>query len=287
MPAVAEAEEVQQRQGPHPLAPGAGVVHAEHVAGRTAITKLAARSPLKLLAPRQGDDATVYVGSYGGGLLGGDRLSLRVHVGRAATLTLGTQSSTKIYRTHAGVAAAQTLDAHVEEDASLFVLPDPLTPFAGSVYEGLQRISLAPSASLVLVDWVTGGRTARGERWELARYSSHTEIFVGDRVAFTDGLLLDPAHGSLITEHRMGRFNCIATAIVLGHRFAPACAALHGRIRTEQVPRRADTLLVTSPTTGGFAVRAAGVRTDAVTHRLRECLVSLEPTLAGYWSRKW
>ena len=38
------------------------------------------------------------IGSYGGGLLSGDVVELDVAVERDATLVLGTQASTKVYR---------------------------------------------------------------------------------------------------------------------------------------------------------------------------------------------
>ena len=53
--------------------------------GVTALTRVRAASPLKVLNPRNaGPSAWVYLATYGGGLLGGDALSVDVSVGAGA-----------------------------------------------------------------------------------------------------------------------------------------------------------------------------------------------------------
>ena len=56
------------------------------VRGVTVLTRASATSPLKLLNPRNaGASAWVYAATYGGGLVGGDSLSMRVEVGPRAS----------------------------------------------------------------------------------------------------------------------------------------------------------------------------------------------------------
>lgn len=66
--------------------------------GRKAVfSELSYTYPLKLLSPRIAQDgvAIAYVLSYGGGLVGGDRVHLTVHVASGAHLVLLTQASLK------------------------------------------------------------------------------------------------------------------------------------------------------------------------------------------------
>src|SRR5688572_3469687 len=80
-------------------APGVGQIEVTRAAGRSRVTRAYATSPLRLLTPRNhGDAAWIYAASYGGGLLGGDRVQLSVQVANGARAFLSTQASTKIYR---------------------------------------------------------------------------------------------------------------------------------------------------------------------------------------------
>ena len=47
-------------------------------------------------------------------------------------------------------------------------------------------------ASLVLVDWMTSGRHAAGERWAFSRYESRLDIRRGSQRIFFDALVLEP-----------------------------------------------------------------------------------------------
>ena len=111
---------------------GFAKVHASVVQGTTALTCVSHKAPARLMPLRTpganaAGAARVVVSSLGGGLLAGDVIDLDVAVDRGATLHLGTQASTKIYKGAPG--AKQTLDASVEADALLVVAPDPVTPF--------------------------------------------------------------------------------------------------------------------------------------------------------------
>ena len=74
--------------------------------GRTvAFSELSAAYPLKLLSPRTIQDkvAVAYVLTYGGGLVGGDQLQLRVDVGDEAVLVLLSQVSWRQSYSHVNV----------------------------------------------------------------------------------------------------------------------------------------------------------------------------------------
>ena len=52
-----------------------------------------------------GASAWAYAATYGGGLVGGDSVSMRVEVGAGASALVATQASTKVYRSDRGACA--------------------------------------------------------------------------------------------------------------------------------------------------------------------------------------
>ena len=129
-----------------------------------------------------------------------------------AMALLSTQSSTKAYRSVRGTSAR--LDALVGDGGLLVVAPDPTVCFTGSTYRQAQHVDLSGTGALVLVDWLSSGRRAAGERWAFDSYSSRASVRVDGRLVFYDGLTLDSTAGDL--AERMGRFNVLATVLIVG-----------------------------------------------------------------------
>jgi urease accessory protein len=272
--------------------PGSGFIEFTRVGPRTAITRARATSPLKLLTPRMaGGSAWVFTSNYGGGLLCGDDIRLKVHAGEETTCLLSTQSSTKIYRSRIGDASSQFLYARIDAGALCVITPDPITCFAGAAYEQRQQYHLDESGSLVLVDWLTSGRRARGERWAFARYASRNEIFVAGRCVFRDALLLDPADGPLNEPQRMGKIDCLATAILLGRRVSKAAGELLHIVSEQSAGADPATgvLCAASPLgAGGVVLQLAGPGAQAIGRVLRARLKFLCALLGDDpWQRKW
>jgi urease accessory protein len=269
--------------------PGAGrgdVVVSRGADGRSRATRVYATSPLRMLTPvNHGDAAWVYLSSYGGGLVDGDRVSLDVSVEPGATAFLSTQASTKVYRSQHGTASR--LEAHVADDALLVFAPDPVVCFAGARYRQWQRITLEPRGSLVLVDWVTSGRRAAGERWQFDEYTAHTEVDAAGRRAVYDTLSLQAAHGPL--DARLGRFDVLALVVIAGERLDAHARLVAARVEQTPVVRRAEVVMSAAPLrTGGCAVRIAGPSAEQV-GRIIERVLEFVPPLLGDnpWARKW
>lgn len=257
--------------------------------GRTVAETCAARSPLKLLTPNNhGSYAWVFAATFGGGLVDGDSIALRAHLHPGAQALLGTQASTKVYK---GSGCRQSLTATVEDGASLVVLPDPVSPFAGSRFAQRSEVHLGAGASLLLVDAFSCGRAAHGERWELARYRSTTRVHRGHRLVLHDAVLLDTDHGDL--GERMGRFEALATVSLVGPHFRPLIERALG-ISTP-LTRRADVLVSASPLPSpadtreaGAVVRVAATSIERLTTAIRELLRNLPEILGDDpFARKW
>jgi urease accessory protein len=242
---------------------GRGSLVASSVDGRSTIVSARAHAPLLLRTPRlRRDAASAFVGSLGGGFVDGDAVSLDILVRRGATLVVTTQASTKVYRGARG--ATQTVDARVEEGGLLELVPDPLACFAGSRYAQETRVRLEGArASVVIVDTLTCGRRAFGERWAFARYASRLTVLRDGRAALADATLLDASHGSI--AERMGRWDVFATVVAAGPRaegVARAMLAAHGANDDGAV-------VAASPLRGGGAIaRIVAVSAEASTRRV-------------------
>ncbi len=270
--------------------PGQAHLRCHQVAGQSAVTTAFATSPLKLLTPRpRGKSVWACLASFGGGLLAGDETSLDIELGHDARCFLGTQASTKIYRNPARRPCSFRLRANVNEDAILVLAPDAVQCFAGSSFNQRQEILLHPSAGLVLLDWCSSGRVARGERWAFNRYSSRIEISdPTPKRLFLDSLVLDPEHGAVDSPMRLGRFNCMALLLFLGPALRAHAQALRREFKDRPVARRNALVFSASRIRDGALLRVAGESFEHVAREIRACLAFL-PELLGDdpFERKW
>lgn len=204
---------------------------------------------------------------------------------RAARALVTTQASTKVYRSLRP--ASQSISAVIDDDALLAVMPDPIVCFAGANFSQDQRYSLSDGANLVVVDWITSGRHAAGERWAFARYDNRLDIRRDGRRIVYDGLRLE--NDVTTIAERMGRFEVCLTAVVTGPLVSKAASALVARASGLPITTHADLIESASPLAdGGTLFRMAGVSVERLGGVLRERLAFLHPLLGDDpWNRKW
>jgi urease accessory protein len=226
----------------------------------------------------------VFTSTFGGGLVDGDRLSMDVEIGAGAMALVATQASTKIYRSQEGTRSE--VRARVASGGLLAVLPDPIVCFAGSRYRQRQQFDLAESASLVVLDWMTAGRRAAGERWVFDEYVAKIVITTEGRLRLHDVLALRAADGDL--PSRLGRFDVMAIAIVVGDAVASHAAAIVSRVSGQPIEGRVECIAAATPIEGGCVLRVAGRSLEQVACTLRAHLAFV-PALLGDdpWARKW
>ncbi|KAI8966163.1 UreD-domain-containing protein [Daldinia sp. FL1419] len=196
----------------------------------SAIESITYQYPLKLISPASTTETgsvLVFLLSYGGGLVGGDQINLSIDVHPSARLSIVTQGHTKIFRSSAsGIVTRQNLNVKIEDGGALCLLPDPVQPFESSIYEQKQIFRLTSGASLYLLDWVTQGRTARGENWSLGRWVGRNEVWFTsntttskDRLLARDAIILDGANrpiGSPTLRESMYGHAIVGTLILRG-----------------------------------------------------------------------
>ncbi|KAJ4164389.1 hypothetical protein LMH87_006065 [Akanthomyces muscarius] len=223
------------------LKPGQAVIAVQATAAGSGIRELSSAYPVKVISPRSSHDrraVLAFLLSYGGGVVPGDKVALRVHVDRGCRLGLLTQGSTKLYKSlDPNLVSAQTLTATVEDGAALLMLPDPLQPFRDSVYEQRQVFRVHRSANLLLLDWISEGRRAMGETWDLTSLKSMNEVWRFDdvvapgkakpRLMIRDNVLLygsrRPALVDDCVRQHVGGMGIFGTLIVGGPIFENLC----------------------------------------------------------------
>lgn len=268
---------------------GSAQLTVESVSGQSAVTSAFASTPMKLLAPRsRGQSVWAYTSSFGGGFVAGDETRLDLRIGNGARCFLGTQASTKIYRNPRALACGHFTQATIEENALLVFAPDPVQPFANSSYAQRQTFQLDAGAGLVLVDWFTSGRAARGERWAFNRFQSRNDVFLSGERIFLDSIFLDSAAEPITSSHRTGRFNCFALLLLVGEALQPAAANLLETISVSRVKRTAPLVASASPVRHEAILRVAGESVEQVGHELHYHLKFASALLGDDpWARKW
>jgi urease accessory protein len=256
------------------------------VGGRTILDRSFATSPLKLFTTRNQSGACwIYAATLGGGFVGGDQVRMTLDVGPDASALLTTQASTKVYRSFHP--ASQHIAATIGEDALLGVVPDPIVCFAGADFSQDQRYELARRANLVVVEWMTSGRHAAGERWAFAHYSNRIQIARDGKRLLYDAVTLRQETDAV--GERMGRFDVWATCVITGPLVVDAAAAIVGRIAQLSVHSHAGMIESACPLRdGGAVLRIAGSNVEQVGKHLKAQLQFLQPLLGDEpWTRKW
>ncbi|KAI8050745.1 urease accessory protein UreD [Thamnidium elegans] len=321
---------------------------AENEPGK-GILRIHAQYPLKFIPTTGHADrlAVVYMMSYGGGVISGDKFMVDMTIKENAILLLMTQGNTKIFkdRVHQRLWLAsindkqettikftnmlpslpslnslnnlpaaigslfvskpveppkpvapslQTINSHVASQATLLMVPDPVTCFRDSSFQSRQEFRLEDSSSqLVLLDWFTSGRITRGENWSFRHYSSRIDVRVAGKLIIKDAMVLEDEdymrkedEGTAYAS-RLVPYSCFATLIVICNPESSLVESVSGIQRKSEQMRLMpltlkskedrEVLWSVSPILKGrgVLVRVAGMTTEKVRDFVKyECLGS-------------
>jgi urease accessory protein len=204
------------------------------------LTQCLGYPPIKFINPRpQQGCCQVYVSNYGGGLLDGDSIRMRVECRSDSRLYLGTQSSTKVYKGNGKGGAFQETIGMVHANAFAVVCPDPVVPFAGSRYAQTQSWEVHPDGDLILFDWLQPGRSARGEIFAFDRL--RTELRVtrpGGAPILADRFGLEPQAQDPFRCGNFGTFRSFLCVYFIGKRALRLADGLEERVLALNEPGR-------------------------------------------------
>jgi len=268
---------------------GSALLTVDSVFSQSTVTEAYATSPMKLLTPRaRGQSIWAYTSSFGGGLVAGDQTQMEIKLGPETRCFLGTQASTKVYRNPSGLPCGHHTHASIEGGSTLIFAPDPVQAFAEASYTQEQEFDLAPDASLALLDWMSSGRSACGERWVFDHFSSRNLIHIGGETVFLDALKLDPEGGDLAAPHRTGRFNCLGMLLFIGPALRTVAERLLAAVGARPVEKQGQLVVSASPVRDGAVLRFAGEGVELVGRELHHHLAPVAEVLGDDpWARKW
>ncbi|SAM00795.1 hypothetical protein [Absidia glauca] len=233
--------------------PGSGTLVCQCYDNKTKFSRIHAQYPLKFIPTRGHADrlAVVYMISYGGGIVSGDRFTIDIDILPNAILLLMTQGNTKVFKdrlqqrqwmtllaqklTPSFLSSAdptsspsepkledtsiQTISAKISSGGTFLNLPDPVTSFSSSSFTSRQLFHLEDdTAQLVLLDWFTSGRHTRGENWAFNYYASRIDIRVKRRLVIKDHMVLeDDKTDKNETSYaaKLRPYTCFATLIII------------------------------------------------------------------------
>lgn len=171
---------------------------AENKNGRTVITDSFFSSPIKIAKPFYYADRTeIIMMTASAGMLDGDIYEIEIIVKENASLKFTGQSFTKIFKAGTKGGAAQRVKISVENGGKLLYLPQPVIPFAESIFDSRTEIFLDSGSKFVMQDIFSCGRTAMNEYFAFKSYRSQTAIHIDGRLAFLDNVKLVPNEADL------------------------------------------------------------------------------------------
>ncbi|MCU0838610.1 MAG: urease accessory protein UreD [Rhodospirillales bacterium] len=160
--------------------------------GHTRLKHLYQRAPARVLMP-DGADAGVPVAvllNTGGGLVGGDRLDIRVSAAAGARAVVTQQAAEKVYR---APDAASRIDVRLSVGAGGWLewLPQETILFNGAQLRRSGVAEVAAGGRLLAGEVLVFGRRARGETFARGLIEERWEIRRDGRPVWADALRLD------------------------------------------------------------------------------------------------
>ena len=134
------------------------------VNGKTRLNELYHSDPLRILFPNIPDKDILQAAlvNISGGLVGGDKISVDMQIGRNAKALIASQSAEKVYRS-AGADTEMEIKITVKPGSWLEFLPQETILFQGSRLRRQIKVSIEGDGSLVAGEILVFGRRGHGE----------------------------------------------------------------------------------------------------------------------------
>ncbi|MEE4362251.1 MAG: urease accessory protein UreD [Pseudomonadales bacterium] len=185
--------------------------------GRSVLTDLRQAGAARIRLPRvplaQPPEA-VFINT-GGGLTGGDRMTLAIELGPGAAGCVTGQACEKIYRADADV-ARMTVTARLAAGAALAWIPQPAILFEGCAFERSLSFDLESGASLFALESSIFGRAAMGERLRTGRIDERWRVRRGGRLLWASEQRIRDPEVQLASPATFDGGGASATFVYLG-----------------------------------------------------------------------
>ncbi|WP_224998895.1 urease accessory protein UreD [Cesiribacter sp. SM1] len=277
------------------------IIEAESVQNRTVLVSSKSLQPLKILNPESHSTCChVVLSNYGGGMVAGDAIKLKLSCGANTHFVMTTQANSRIFKSLNGAVATQEIDGSLEEKGVAVVFSDPVVLQEKSRYRQYQRWHIAPDALLFVVDWLSSGRADVGEQYKFSSYLSEMEVRQGEKLVLLDRFAFSPEEHIAGAPANFGRYQTVLSAYLVGStadmRFEQLSAGLN-RLKEKEQPglgadlAQKDYLLSFTKAREGVYVLRAGAKSRTAMQPVIEAMMNLlaAESILGYnpFSRKF
>jgi urease accessory protein len=197
--------------------------------------------PLKLLNP--GSPAVgchVVLSSYGGGMVAGDQIWLRVRCHVGTRLLLSTQANTKIFRSVDGAVAEQVIEGELAENGLAVVFPDPVVLQEKSRYRQVQHWDLASGALLLVADWLHSGRMDSGEKFVFSSFYSELKVSRAGRPVVLDRFVFNPDEHIATSPANFEQYQTVLSMYLVGDPTDPRFGILSQALMALKMPESVE-----------------------------------------------
>jgi urease accessory protein len=241
--------------------------------GRTVLARRSHVGPLVVQRPfyPEGDVCHVYLVHPPGGVVGGDRLELRVRAGDGSHSLITTPAATKFYRSE-GRTAHQLQEMSLGA-ACLEWLPQETILFPDAYASIATRVRLTEHSRFIGWEIVCYGRPASGLSFTSGRAHQDFELWLNDAPLLLDHLRLDGASDSMRARFGLSGHSSLGTMFAF-----PADEALLDLARSVTVE---GVLIASTRVDGVLVTRAAGPHADAIRKALALIWSEIRPHVAA------
>ena len=201
------------------------------------------------------------------GILDGDEYMIKIEVDADASLQLHTQSYQRLFNMKAG--ATQAMEVFLNKNSSFIYLPHPSVPHQQSIFTAKNKIHICSGSHLIWGEILTCGRKLNGEIFLLSKYHNQTEIYINNKLAIKETLLIQPSLFNPAVTGQMEGYTHQASLIVLDENLnASSVKETIAELLSAEVD--IDFGVTTSPV-NGVIVRILGNKAE----QLYNCLQSI------------
>ncbi len=215
-----------------PRALGTAVLSSKSRGAASVIDDLHQSGCMRLLFPRADASLDAVLINTSGGVTGGDKISFSARVGQGSSMTMTTQAAERAYRAQHAETGRIKNEITVEANAALRWLPQEMILFNGCNLERRLNVSLAPTATALIVESIVFGRAAMKETLDEFRFKDRISVTRDGVPLYLDGISM-AGNGTAHLAHEAVANTAGAMASVV--YVAPDAEAQLGPVR-EQLP---------------------------------------------------
>lgn len=258
-------------------------IQTAHREGRTVLEKAFFTPPFKvanITEDKRSNLLQLMLMSSSPGVLDGDDYQIQIDVAEGCALALQTQSYQRLFTMKQG--ASQQMQVRLAAGASFCYLPHPSVPHQASRFSAINRIDMTDSSSLIWGEVLTCGRKLNGEIFRFSSYHNQTQVFINQRLAIRENLLVEPDQMNVQAIGQMEGFTHQASLLYLHPN--TSVNALSETLHDYLSQQSGILFGITAPPANGLMVRILGHRAEQL-HGCLKTIANRLPQATGQLSK--